>query len=94
MVGKLAGCPAAGDSLTAGVLGEFENGALAIRTSGDGNHVGGVLDGGDYSRGKHDLVVGGRDIDQVDSWRWYNGNSKWRASRTDRGMISTVEICG
>ena len=51
----------------ANVVRELQHTALAVRASGDGNHVLGVLDGDDDARGQEQLVVGLAKVEDVDA---------------------------
>jgi len=59
IVGKVPGGEAAGDGGGAGVGGEFEDRALAVRARGDDGDVGGVVDGGDDAGCEDDFLPGG-----------------------------------
>ncbi len=52
LVGEGAGGVAAGDGVGAGVVGELQHGAHAVRPGRDGDHVLRVFDGHDHARGE------------------------------------------
>ena len=58
VVGQRTGGEATGDGGGAGVVGELEDGALAVGTGGDDADVGGVVDGGDDAGREDDLLPG------------------------------------
>ena len=72
LLGDLVGESTRGETSSnggrSGVLGELEHRALAVRAGRDGADIGGVLDGSDDTGGKHDLVVGLADVEDVDVW--------------------------
>lgn len=69
IVGKRARGEATGDGLSTGCGGEFENGSVTVRTSGDDDDVARVLDGGDDSSGEDELLPSLADVDHVDAIR-------------------------
>lgn len=58
VVRKAAGRESTGDSNGAGVRGELEDGALAVRTSRDDADIGGIIDCDDDAGGENDLLPG------------------------------------
>lgn len=56
-----------GDSLSASVSSELEDGSLSLGLGGDDADVGGVLDGDDDPGGELELLPSLADVDQVDT---------------------------
>ncbi|KAG5457891.1 MAG: hypothetical protein BJ554DRAFT_1989, partial [Olpidium bornovanus] len=75
VVGEGAGREAAGDGLGA------RGGPLAVRLRRDDDDVGGVLNGGDDARGKHQLLPGLADADDVDAVRGGGVSGRERTAR-------------
>mmetsp|Transcript_76566 Transcript_76566/g.155408 ORF Transcript_76566/g.155408 Transcript_76566/m.155408 type:complete len:344 (+) Transcript_76566:305-1336(+) len=67
LVGEGTRGEAAGDGLGAGVLGVLQHSALGVGARGDGDHVGGVLDGDDDAGSQHQLLPGLGHVQDVDA---------------------------
>lgn len=89
VVREVPGGEAAGDGGSAGVGGEFQDGALAVGACADDGDVGGVVDCGDYAGGEDDFFPrrtgvswwferGVGETVGMNGWRLLSGVGRWR----------------
>jgi len=68
VVGEVTGGESAGNGLSTGESGKLENGSVTVRTGRDDGNVVRVLNGGEDTGGKDELLPGLAEVEYVDTW--------------------------
>ena len=68
VIGEVTGGESTGNGLSTGETSHLEDSSVTVRSSRDDGNVCGVLDGGENSGSKDELLPGLTDVEDVDTW--------------------------
>jgi hypothetical protein len=68
VIGEVTGGESTGNGLSTGETSHLEDSSVTVRSSRDDGNVCGVLDGGEDSGSKDELLPGLTDVEDVDTW--------------------------
>jgi hypothetical protein len=77
VIGEVTGGESTGNGLSTGETSHLEDSSVTVRSSRDDGNVCGVLDGGENSGSKDELLPGLTDVEDVDTWMLV-----WKGSMT------------